>query len=248
MNRPLVLKAEERLILIRAKVERAKKHFRDLAAELDLFRDSHRNISLGERDPKTWKVGPPYKIQNTPIISFNILTTTGDTIHNLRSALDHLAYQLVLVGSPGVEPSRQVEFPIAKDEASYKADKPRKVKGMRSDAVEAIDALKPYHGGTEAFWRIHELDNIDKHRDLFKTGTDWLVEGDWVPDGAYLLKTSDPHFAGIWMTDVEKDIYLRPSESFGDPKILERNALLPTIKELVNFVDVLVRNFLGLLE
>ena len=246
----LQLTGEERLTLVRAKVERAKKHFHDLEAELDTFRDRYQTIQVGKRDTKTWEVGPPYKIQQVPIVSFNILTTTGDAIHNLRSALDHLAYQLVLVGTPGMEPSRQVEFPIAKDVATYEADKPRKVKGMRQEAIEAIDVLKPYHGGTEAFWKIHELDNIDKHRDLFKTGTDWLVEGDWVPGtGAYLLKTSDPHFAGIWMTEVEKEIYLRPSDSFGDPEILKRNALLPTVKELVYFVDELVRTtFRALLE
>ena len=187
--------------------------------------------------------------QKVPIISFNILTTTGDVIHNLRSALDHLAYQLVLVGTPGVEPSRQVEFPIAKDEATYETDKPRKVKGMQLRAIEAIDRLRPYHGGTEAFWRIHELDNIDKHRDLFKTGTDWLVEADWVPNlnNRYFLRTSDPHFAGIWTSDVENDVY-RTSGSFGDPEILSRNALLPTLKDLVNFVDDLVRGFSDFLE
>jgi hypothetical protein len=249
MDESLALRAEERLTLIRAKIERAKKHFRELETELESFRDRYRHVQVGKRDTETWEVGPPFKIQKIPIISFNILTTTGDTIHNLRSALDHLAYQLVLVGTPGVEPSRQVEFPIAKDVTTYETDKPRKVKGMRPEAVDAIDALKPYHGGTEAFWRIHELDNIDKHRDLFKTGTDWLVEGEWVPGvGAYLLKTSNPHFSGIWMTDVEKEIYLRPSESFGDPEILARNALLPTIKELVYFVDGLAREFVPYLE
>lgn len=250
MNKPLVLRAEERLILVRAKIERAKKHFRELGAELDLFRDRSRPLMIGRRDPQTWDVGPPYRPQTVPIISFNALTTTGDAIHNLRSALDHLAYQLVLVGTPGAEPSRQVEFPIAKNETTYEKDKLKKVKGMRPEAIRAIDALKPYHGGTEAFWRIHELDNIDKHRDLFKTGTDWLVEDDWIPgpNNAYFLKTSDPHFAGIWMTDVERDIYLQPSETFGDPEILQRNALLPTIKELIYFVDKLARDFLPHLE
>ena len=50
------------------------------------------------------------------------------------------------------------------------------------------------------------------------------------------------------MSDVEKDIYLAPSETFGDPKILERNALIPTIKELINFVDVLAWEFHSHLE
>ena len=50
------------------------------------------------------------------------------------------------------------------------------------------------------------------------------------------------------MQDVEKDIYLRPSESFGDPEILKRNALLPSVKELVNFVEFVVREFIPYLE
>lgn len=45
------------------------------------------------------------------------------------------------------------------------------------------------------------------------------------------------------MSDVEKDIYLRPSEEFGDAEILERNALVPTLHDLVYFVDETVRKF-----
>jgi len=49
--------------------------------------------------------------------------------------------------------------------AEYKSRLPRKVKGMRQDAIDAFNAIEPYKGGKgHDFWIIHELNNIDKHR------------------------------------------------------------------------------------
>ena len=243
----LKLTGEERLILVRAKVQRARKHLRDLEAELGAFRDRSMTIASGPRDNQGVVRGP-YTLHDLPVIPIDALTAAGDVVHNLRSALDHLAYQLAIVGSPGAEPGRQVEFPIAKDLATYESDKPRKVKGMRPEAVRAIDLLKPYHGGTEAFWRIHELNNIDKHRMLFSIGRDVLLDADWIGEHPYRLKRGDPPFIGVFESAVEKEIDLRTSEVFGDPQILQRNTLLPTLKELVNFVDEHVRQFRPLLQ
>lgn len=40
-----------------------------------------------------------------------------------------------------------------------------KVKGMRQNAIDAINALEPYKGGAgETLWRLNRLNNIDKHR------------------------------------------------------------------------------------
>jgi hypothetical protein len=110
-----------------------------------------------------------------------------------------LAYQLVLVGTPGVEPSRRVEFPIAKDATTYESEKGKKQEGMRPDANSAIDGLKPYKGGNDALWRIHELDNIDKHRRIFSSGHDYLFMADWLPGGGapYWAKDSERHFGGL---------------------------------------------------
>src|SRR5712664_1071200 len=129
----LKLTAKDRVALIRAKVERAKKHFHDLELELISYRDKNLVVVGAEHNPKTGIAGE-HSFHNLPLLSFDALTIAGDVIHNLRSALDHLAHQLVLVGSPDTEPSRAVEFPIAKDLASYEADRPRKVRGMRADA------------------------------------------------------------------------------------------------------------------
>jgi hypothetical protein len=241
------LTADERILLIRAKVERAKKHFRDLEAELIAFGSQYKEVVVRKRNDKTGEIETPLTHCRLRIIPINALTAAGDVIHNLRSALDHLAYHLVVVGSPGTEPSRRIEFPIAKDLASYEAHKATKVEGMTAGAIETIDALKPYGGGCDALWRIHELNNIDKHRVLFTVGKDWLLAADWLPSD-FWLKASDPDFVGIFPSDVEKDINLAFEEAFGDPEIVNGNALLPTLKELMNFVDYTILLFKPFLE
>jgi hypothetical protein len=120
-----------------------------------------------------------------PTLSFEVVAIAGDVVHNLRSALDHLAKQLVLVGLTVAQPAvglsdkelRQIEFLIAESVARYEADKARKVKGMTLESIEDIDRLKPYKGGNDAPWRIHELDNIDKHSTLFTVAHDFLFTG-----------------------------------------------------------------------
>jgi len=160
--------------------------------------------------------------------------------------LDHLAYQLVIVGS-GSEPSRKVEFPIAKDFATYEIEKARKVKGMRPLAIETIDNVKPYNGGNYALWKIHELDNVDKHRTLFSVAHDYLFFADWF-DGDYWFKTGTPHFAGVFDGQVEHDTQLEIDKAVGQPKIAESSPLLPSLHQMVDFVDELVAQFKPLLE
>jgi hypothetical protein len=238
------LTANDRIILIRVKVERAKKHLRDLAAEL-LVRDHAVVVesqidSEGAQSAAHWGLGIADRVYNIPRLPIDVLPIAGDVIHNLRAALDHLAGHLVIVGS-GKEPSRRIEFPIAKDEATYEAEKARKVEGMRPEAIEAIDRLKPYKGGNDALWRIHELDNIDKHRSLFTVAHDYLFWADWF-DGDYWLKTDSPNFSGV-DAQVEQNVQLEIEEAASQPSIASSNALLPTLHQLVDFVESLIMEF-----
>ena len=122
-------------------------------------------------------------------LSFSAVSIAGDVVQNLRTALDHLANQLVWAGS-GDPPSRRVEFPIAKDSGTYEREKARKVEGMCPKAIKAIDALKPYKDGNDLLWKIHELNNIDKHRALFTVDSDCVMLDDWLPPFGYLLKAN----------------------------------------------------------
>jgi hypothetical protein len=69
----------------------------------------------------------------------------------------------------GNTPSRQTCFPIFDSAAKYQAMDARKVQGMTQGAINAIDASKPYKGGNEALYTLHELEIADKHHALLTT-------------------------------------------------------------------------------
>lgn len=245
------LTAESRLILLRVKTKWAEKQLRNLAAEILALQ----HVIILDRDKDTGV--PPHPInllfpdhgfKQVPTLSFDVIALAGDIIHNLRSALDHLANQLALIGCPALTPKelRQIEFPIAETLAKYEADKNRKMRGMTPQAVEAIDGLKPYKGGNDALWRLHELDNIDKHRTLFTVAHDFLFTADWF-NGAYLSKSESPHFGGV-EPSAEQDVQLEIERALNQTALDNGDALLPSLRQLVEYVDGLIINFKPLLE
>jgi hypothetical protein len=167
--------ADERLARVRAKVERAKQHIVDLNLRLKDFLDSKPYVVGAQRDPQTRR--PVYYLAAVREVPPVIRLLAGDIIQNLRSALDHLAFQLYMLGPGGVASGAgsRTYFPIADDAAKYKMEAPRKVKGLRPDAIKAIDAIEPYKGGTtdksDTLWRLEKMNNIDKHRLLIAVGS-----------------------------------------------------------------------------
>lgn len=238
------LTAEDRIVLVRVKIERARKHLRDLAADLLDAKNVKVPVVIGE--PGGFRQGVPENLKVLPRLPFDVIATAGDIVHNLRSSLDHLAHQLVIVGS-GKEPSRRIEFPIAKDFDTYESEKTRKVEGMRPIAIKAIDNVKPYKGGNEPLWRIHELDNIDKHRTLFSVAHDYLFFGEWF-EGDYWFKTDAPNFTGVFDAQVEMDVQLEIDKAVGQSQPVKGNSLLPSLHEMVDRVEELVLYFKPLLQ
>jgi hypothetical protein len=227
------LTANDRIILIKVKIERAKKCLRDLRSELTAFG----NQKVYTADFRKHRVLP-----------FDAIATAGDVVHNLRSALDHLAHQLVRVGS-GVEPTRRVAFPISASAAAYKRDKVEKIEGMAPEAIKAIDALKPYKGGDDALWQIHVLDNIDKHRNLFTYAHDCYLVADWLKEFSahpYLLKAADPAFVGVGdsasESSLEDELETEIDEVVSKPK-RATNKMLPTLTGWIDHVEKLVMGF-----
>lgn len=76
---------------------------------------------------------------------------------------------LVGTGKPG--PFFHVYFPIFDSAPEYKAGKTRQIKGMRQEAIDAIDGIKPYKGGNDTLWQLHSLNRIDKHRLILTAGS-----------------------------------------------------------------------------
>lgn len=150
-------------IALTAKLERAEHHIFALREfwggfikggaypilSQDAWDGSHRMYYLGSVAP----------------IPADVPLIVGDAIHNLRSALDHLAYRLVSVGKQSPGPFKRIYFPIAKSPIEFEAKIRDLKKCLTPSAVSALTKVEAFLGGTgEIYWHIHRLNIIDKHR------------------------------------------------------------------------------------
>lgn len=161
-----------RVEIIEAKVKRADKHIIDLGHAVAAFLDS-KPYKVGSKNHPALEDATTFFVEKAIAIPANIPIVAGDAIHNLRSALDHLAWQLVeasgstagtWTGFPIYDPSK---FSTHKKEVAFFE---RKVQGMRPEIVDAIRRENPYKGGNHTLWAIHDLNIVDKHHLLLATG------------------------------------------------------------------------------
>jgi hypothetical protein len=71
----------------------------------------------------------------------------ADFLHNLRTPLDQIAYQVAVDANAGKDPGFNVYFPIAVDEAKYLRRRNSMFKTARLEILQAMDSLQPYKGG-----------------------------------------------------------------------------------------------------
>lgn len=129
---------------IRVKIQRARKYVDEAATFIESYLDKKPFVVSYKRDPNTRRL--VYFVSSVQEPDPQLSGMVGDALHNLRSALDHIAYQLVLIGT-GKAPSRRVYFPIWDSQAKYEAEGRSQIDGARPEAVTAVDAIKPYKGG-----------------------------------------------------------------------------------------------------
>ena len=122
----------------------------------------------------------------------------GDAIHNLRSALDHLIWQLVLLDT-GKEGSNENQFPIVSTGDRYwsttknggPSTRDTRLRGVSEEHRAIIDACQPYRilrpKEVEALAALRDLSNHDKHRLLHVL----LFAVDIRPDDDFRLIAND---------------------------------------------------------
>ena len=202
--------ARDRLNLIAVKVDRAQEHLASLSAEVRLYLDSKPYAVSAKRHPESGRL--IYFVAGVRPTPPKLSALLGDTIHNLRSALDHLAYQIVWVGI-GKSPSSHVYFPIADDRAKYLEQRRRQLKGATPAAISTIDSLSPYKGGNDELWQLHKLNNVDKHRVLITAGSAFRS----VNIGAHMSREMHKHLASSPMGEKfaempPLDLFIRPAD------------------------------------
>jgi hypothetical protein len=109
-----------------------------------------------------------YTVARAPLIDPAGSAVVGDALFNLRSAFDHLAWQLIQLD--GGVPDQSTQFPIRASRTDTKG-RPTNITvqpGIRRvDILQALDAAQPYHRDEKwdsQLWVVNELCNVDKHR------------------------------------------------------------------------------------
>jgi len=241
---------------IRLKIERAKKHIRDLDHRIEIF---------GESKPYTIGAKPHTvpEIKHTTLYVASVSTIPddfaliiGDAIHNLRSSLDHLVWQLVEAG--GGTPNERTAFPIcfgAKGPQQYaSAIGSGEIKAMPPDAEKALRAIQPYVTSDDTLWHLHDLDRIDKHRLIIAVGTallDWHVSVS--EDLTIPFPTTPRHLiAGYEIVNIPTATYERTGHqnfklgidiAFGESEIVAGKPVLETVNYMAQFVGSIVASF-----
>jgi hypothetical protein len=262
--------ADERFALIWHKIERANKHIRDLDAAIAAFLAINPYKVAAKRDPETGK--PIYYVAEVQPVPHEICIILGDAIHNLRTALDHLAQQLYLAGSGASVYRKETGFFIAQKATEYKRAVGGKVEKMGREAIDALAALEPYKGGKgNDFWVLHSPNNIDKHRTLVAAGSSYEAVVPGMPenvrkfaaergidlrdfsigitpaDNLCPLKIGDELFIGLPDDEINPDMKFKFAVALNEPDIIKPGPMLVTIQHLADLVSNTVRAFKPLL-
>lgn len=177
------------------KLTRAREQIVALQAEERRFtRENPEPFSFQlEQDVETDRIVAIVSSIKEPTILSLIL---GELIHDLRSVLDHIAWQLYRHGatpqlSPGAE--RRVQFPIEDSPSSF-AQRLRDgwLPGVRDVHLSVVRMHQPYNGAHPAIEWLRDLSNQDKHRSIHTVlwvPTNPRVSVGRVPSGCQVLGT-----------------------------------------------------------
>ena len=148
------------------KFQRAQQHAAELERRVQGFLQSAPFEVYEEEERATGDLLTRVRVHGQPPPELS--TVIGDVVHNARTALDHLVWQLVLAN--GSQPGEKTAFPIARSKDSFPSYAKKCLKGVSKQASAAIEELRPYQGGDQRFWRLHQLDIEDKHHLLIPVG------------------------------------------------------------------------------
>ncbi|MGI8548600.1 MAG: hypothetical protein ACR2M1_14950 [Gemmatimonadaceae bacterium] len=152
----------------RAKLDRARQHFEAAEFTYAEFAKTEPYRIVTERDKKPGRYVLRAFIDHP--IPEQMVLEIGDSVHNMRSALDHLVF--AIAGFPADD--RNIQFPIFDKKTTY--DNCRwKLQNVPPAALAVIEELQPYQRGESANSQLlailATLDNIDKHRRPILSGS-----------------------------------------------------------------------------
>jgi hypothetical protein len=241
----------------RLKVRRARTHVGELQTEIRRYLRS--NPFYVEAVPGAITGTKDWLLHVREQVPPEFSAILGDAIHNLRSALDLLACELVRLNGQSDE---DVQFPFSRSASLYPAQiLTRHLDRASPQGLAALNTIQPYHGGNDDLRAIHDLDILDKHV-MFIPAADMVSMPDF-HGGAELLRgiRVSPIKEG-WRARIEQEMapyvgYGRPYQATfslnfphhiapGQPSPLAGREVVPALIQLAIMVDGIVDQFAAL--
>ncbi|HWZ42918.1 MAG TPA: hypothetical protein VNW97_05555 [Candidatus Saccharimonadales bacterium] len=225
------------------KIQRAEKHIGELHGVLGAFIKSKPYVISTESNPQSGKF--LCEVKEAKEIPAEVALIAGDVLQNLRTALDYLAHALIQANGGTV--TKYTSFPIFDDPTKYQAGFIGKVEGMRQEPIDIISAIKPYKGGDNVLWRLHRLNNIDKHRLLFTIGTALrgFVKGSPGGEDEALLPMKVGYKFTVDIRDpkIHKDVNLSFDITLNEPGVCEGEPIILVLRSSMQRVIGVLRKF-----
>lgn len=235
------------------KLGRFKKHLEVLHGRISGFIEDKPYTLVSEEEPERVI---RMRLTEQPSREFGLLI--GDCVHNLRSCLDYLAWQLALLETE--DPPITTEFPIFADrdrfESRERGGGRHKIRCLAADAQAVVERLQPYNGSknprADVLWKLHQLSRIDKHRflpvgvmTLTYSAVSYTVAGRhlntmawWqgvTEDSAVVARIDDADPMPDADVDVEANLAL--DVAFAEGENLKGLRVIHTLASIGNFID-----------
>lgn len=146
----------------RLKIERAKHHINDLHSRIGAFAATDfysiivdENADSGEHT---------LKIEVRDPLPNDLAVIVGDAAHNLRSALDIAVNEVVLRSLGRYDYFTKFPFRKTRDDLIAVISGALINQASKEVVKFIVDVIKPYKGGNDALWALHDLNDLDKHR------------------------------------------------------------------------------------
>lgn len=251
------------------KIERAKEHLGNLVTEIQAFMKSSPYGSVTEDDTERGEWVFRAVVPQEPPPRWGAIV--GDTIHNLRSALDILWRAVFPTGTK--DANRRDPFPFFQSSDAFEHRFRRVKNTTQQRVVDILRGAKPYKGGNKYLWALHVLDAEDKHHLLLPVGIavpNIITNTVSFPMLPFPMPFKSPRINISFVRPLPTPVYpvhhgtelyrlpINPEGpqvdmnqkfsfgiAFGEGEVMEGEAIVPTLRQFTNVVDGLVQSFIG---
>lgn len=154
-----------RIAGVLAKVDRALEHVKALDDWHDGWTKTQPYSLTPNLDAQGRANSFNFRITNPIPVSTGLII--GDIIHNLRTALDHLAGAVAVKNG---NTARRTYFVIVHDVSILPSQLCKKMGDCPESFRDFVRDQHPYKGGNDALYALHQIDILDKHQAIIPAG------------------------------------------------------------------------------